>query len=172
MPIPYMSHDAIVSLFAFLNDVATNPEAIDIGGTNGETAWVSMAEFDNVYGYVQLGTWNATDDLDICKFEQAQDSAGTGKKDLTTAGAGATFGYNTTAGQTPNAAGETVHLDARQEDLDVANGFTHVRLFVSEAGNTGPDFVLGGLVRYGARNARKQLAGAATAGVRQYVKPS
>lgn len=153
-----MSRDAAVTLL----------ETADIGGTNATTAWVSMAEFEQVYAYVEIGTWNATDDLDECRLEQAQDAAGTGAKDLTTDAASGN--YDT--GNPVDADGDFVILEAKAEDLDVANGFTHVRLYLAEGGNTGVDNVTAVLIRYGCHNKRKQLQGAAVTGSKVYVTPS
>jgi len=159
MPNQYlMSRDAVVTLL----------ETADIGGTNASTSWVPMAEFDQGYAYVEIGTWNATDDLDECRIEQATDASGTGAKDLTTDASGGN--YDTA--NPVDADGDFVVLEWKAEDLDVANGFTHVRLYVAEGGNTGVDNVTGVLVRYGSHNKRKQLQGAAVTGSKVYVTPS
>lgn len=163
-----MSRDVSVSPLINLTGSAGQPFLQDIGGTYGTTDWVSMAEFDQVFAYVQLGTWNASDDLDECRLEQATDSSGTGAKDLTTDASGGN--YDTA--NPIDAAGDFVILEAKAEDLDVANGFTHVRLYVAEGGNTGTDNIGGFLVRYGAKNKRKQLQGAAVTGSKVYVTPS
>ena len=153
-----MSHDVAVDIL----------ETADIGGTNASTSWVSMKGFDGVYAKVILGTWNATDDLDECRLEQATDASGTGAKDLTTDASGGN--YDTDA--PIDAAGNFVVLEAKPEDMDVANGFTHVRLYVAEGGNTGTDNVTGLLIRHTAHNKRAQLEAAASTGAVVYVKPS
>lgn len=153
-----MSHDVAVDFL----------ETADIGGTNASTSWVSMKGYDGVYAKVILGTWNASDDLDECRLEQATDASGTGAKDLTTDGSG--LNYDTA--NPVDADGDTVVLEAKAEDLDVANGFTHVRLYVAEGGNTGVDNVTGVLIRHGAANKRAQLEAAAVTGSVVYVKPS
>lgn len=163
-----MSRDAVVSPLINLTGSAGQPFLQDIGGTYATTDWVSLAEYEGVFAYVQLGTWNATDDLDECRLEQATDSSGTGAKDLTTDASGGN--YDTAA--PIDAAGNFVVLEAKSEDLDVANGFTHVRLYVAEGGNTGTDNVGGFLLRYGAKNKRKELQGAASSGAQVYVTPS
>lgn len=163
-----MSRDAVVSPLINLTGSAGQPFLQDIGGTYATTDWVSLAEYDGVFAYVQLGTWNATDDLDECRLEQATDSSGTGAKDLTTDASGGN--YDTDA--PIDAAGNFVVLEAKPEDMDVANGFTHVRLYVAEGGNTGTDNVGGFLLRYGAKNKRNELQGAASSGAQVYVTPS
>lgn len=153
-----MSHDVAVEFL----------ETADIGGTNASTAWVSMEDFDAVYAKVILGSWNATDDLDECRLEQATDASGTGAKDLTTDASGGN--YDTA--NPVDADGNTVVLEATAEDMDVANGFTHVRLYVAEGGNTGVDNITGVLIRYGAHTKRAQLEAAASTGAVVYVTPS
>lgn len=153
-----MSHDVAVSLL----------ETSDIGGTNAATSWVSMAEYSRIFAYFEIGTWNATDDLDECRLEQATDASGTGAKDLTT---DASAGDYDTANPV-DADGDFVILEAKAEDMDVAGGFTHVRAYVAEGGNTGVDNVTGFLLRYGAKHKTKQKNGAAVTGSKVYVRPS
>jgi len=153
-----LSSDAAVSLL----------ETADIGGTNASTGWVSMADFEAIFAYVEIGTWNASDDLDECRLEQATDSSGTGAKDLTTDASGGN--YDTA--NPVDADGDFVILEARAEDLDVAGGFTHVRLYVAEGGNTGTDNVTGFLLRYNSRNKTAEKNGAAVTGSKVYVRPS
>lgn len=153
-----LSHDAAVTLL----------ETADIGGTNAATGWVSMKEFDQVFAYVEIGTWDAGDDLDECRLEQATDASGTGAKDLTTDAAGGNYDTDNPV----DADGNFVILEAAAEDLDVANGFTHVRLYVAEGGNTGVDNVTGFLIRYGSQIKQAQKNGAAVTGEKVYVRPS
>ncbi len=141
-----LSHDSAVSLL----------ETADIGGTNAATPWVSMKEFKEVYAYVELGTWDAGDDLDECRLEQATDASD--------------GDYDTDA--PIDADGNFVILEASREDLDSENGFTHVRLKVAEGGNTGVDNVTGFLLRYGARSKNAQKNGDAVTGSKVYVTPS
>lgn len=153
-----LSHNAAVSLL----------ETADIGGTNAATAWVDMANYDKIFAYVEIGTWDAGDDLDECRLEQATDSNGTGAKDLTTDGAGAN--YDT--GNPVDADGDFVILEADADQLDVDGGFRFVRLYVAEGGNTGVDNVTGFLLRYDARHGGAQQNGAAVTGSKVYVDPS
>jgi len=142
----------------------------DIGGTNSSGSndalhWVSMAEFQTFLCLVELGTWNATDDLDTCKLEQATSSTGTGKKDLTTSGSGSN--YDTAA--PVDADGDQVILEVSADDLDADNGFNHVRVYLAEAGNTGVDNVSAVYLRANARNAYSNLNVAAVTGSKVYV---
>lgn len=150
------------------DDVAvTFLETADIGGTNASTSWVSMAGFERVYAKVIIGTWDSSDDLDECRLEQATDASGTGAKDLTTDASGGN--YDTA--NPVDADGDTVVLQAKVSDMDVAGGFTHVRLYVAEAGNTGVDNITGVLVRYGAKDKYVQREAAAVTGSVVYVTP-
>ena len=153
-----LSHDVAVDIL----------ETADIGGTNASTPWVSMKDYAAIYAKVILGTWDAGDDLDECRLEQATTSGGAGAKDLTTDASGGN--YDTDA--PIDADGNTVVLEAKAEDLDTENGFTFVRLYVAEAGNTGVDNVTGLLIRYGYAYKKAQLEAAAAAGAVVYVRPS
>src|SRR5687767_13433545 len=107
-----MSENAEVYPLSALAGVAGEPFSYDVGGTTAETAWVSMKDFDRIFAYVEIGTWNATDDLDHCRLEQAQDSSGTGAKDLTTDASGGN--YDTA--NPIDADGNFVIVEARAED--------------------------------------------------------
>lgn len=141
-------------------------ETSDIGGTNAQAGAVDMREFENVFAYVEVGTWNATDDLDECRLEQ--DDGGGNWKDLTTDASGGN--YDTDA--PVDADGNFVILEARAEDLDVEGGFYLVRLYVAEAGNTGVDNVTGFIFGHNARHKYSERNGAATTGAKVYVRPS
>ena len=149
---------------------------VDIGGSDAEaedaTNWApfhDISGFDRVTAIVKLGpTWNAADDLDGCKLEQATSAAGAGAKDLTTSGSG--DDYDTAA--PVDAVGDEVILEARADQFDVDNGFHFVRLFVSEAGDTGTDEVHGCLILHGARYGHAERHRAAAAGSVVYVTPT
>lgn len=145
----------------------------DIGGTNSAGSsdavhWFDMSQVEEFGCLVELGTWNATDDLDTCKLEQATSSTGTGKKDLTTSGA--SLNYDT--GNPVDADGNKVFLSCRSEDLDVANGYRYVRVYLAETGNTGVDNVSAVYVGVRPSTQRRELNGAAATGELVYVKPS
>jgi hypothetical protein len=147
-------------------------ETADIGGTNTDASgnwatWHDMRDFDRVYAMIEVGTWNATDDLDECRLQQATDSSGTGAKDLTTDASGGNYDTDNPV----DADGDFVILEARAEDLDLANGFRYVRAYVAEGGNTGVDNVSGVLIFHGATTKRKQQNGAAVTGSKVYVTP-
>lgn len=142
-------------------------ETTDIGGTNAQNAggYLSMKDYPRVSGYVEIGTWNSTDDLDECRLQQASDSSGTGVKDLTTDASGGNYDTDNPV----DADGDFVIIEVRGEDLDVDNVFNHIRLYVAEGGNTGADNVTGVVSRYGYSYPQKELQGAASTGSKVYV---
>mgnify|MGYP003654236881 FL=1 len=78
--------------FRLSEDAAfTLAETADIGGTAISTAYVSMEGFNNAMAYLELGTFDSGDDIDVYKIQQATDSSGTGVKDLTTSGSGSNY---------------------------------------------------------------------------------
>ena len=143
-------------------------ETADIGGTNASIDWVSMKNFSRAWAKVILGTWNASDDLDECRFQQATDSSGTSVKDLTTDASGGDYDTDNPI----DADGDFVVLEIRAEDLDTDNGFDYIRLYVAEGGNSGTDNVTGVVARYGYAYPRKELQGDASTGSQVYVRPS
>jgi hypothetical protein len=148
--------------------VQTIIETTDIGGTNTSTAWLSMRDYDRIHALVEIGTWDSGDDLDECRFQQASDSSGTGAKDLTTDASGGNYDTDNPV----DADGNQVVLEARAEDLDVDNDFTHVRLYLAEAGNSGTDNVTAVVTRHAALFGKKALQGAASTGAQVYVTPN
>lgn len=157
MNVPF-SHDAKV----------TNLDLADIGGTHAETGWVLVSGFERIFARVEIGTWDAGDDLDECRLEQATSAAGAGAKDLTTDASGGNYDTDNPV----DADGDFVILEANASDLDTENGFKYVRLYTAEGGNTGPDFVSGVLIVHGAQNKHPQQEGAAVTGSKVYVRPS
>lgn len=140
-------------------------ENVDIGGTNAQAGSIDMRKWNSVFAYVEVGTWNATDDLDECRLEQGD---GTNWKDLTTDASGGNYDTDNPV----DADGDFVILEATDEDLDVANGFYLVRLYVAEGGNTGTDNVHGFIMGCGAKTKTKQKNGTAVTGSKVYVRPS
>lgn len=142
-------------------------ETTDIGGTNVTSGWVSMKNFARAMAYVEIGTWDATDDLDECRIEQGKTSAGTGAKDLTSDAAAGDYDTDNPV----DADGDFVIIEIRAEDMDIDGTFDHIRLYLAEAGNTGVDNVTAILIRYGYAYPRKEVNGAATTGSKVYVQP-
>jgi len=141
-------------------------ETADIGGTNVTSGWLSMQNYARAMGIVVIGaTWNASDVIDDCRFQQATDSSGTSAKDLTTDASGGNYDTDSPI----NSASEFVVLEVRGEDLDADNGFDHIRLYVAETGNNGTDNVTIAAIRYGYAYPKKELQGAASSAAKVYV---
>jgi hypothetical protein len=140
-------------------------ETTDIGGTNVEFGNVDMQKCDRVFCMVEIGTWNATDDLDECRLEQGDGSTW---KDLTTDASGGNYDTDSPV----DADGNQVILEARAEDLDVENGFRYVRAYLAEGGNSGVDNVSGFIFGYSSRKKHAQRPFAAVTGEKVYVQPS
>ena len=144
-----------------------SPSATDVGGTTASTAYVSLKNYARAAGYVELGTWTASDDLDHCRLDAAQDTSGTGVGELTTDASGGDYDTDYPI----DADGDFVILEMRVEDLDVEGADVTLRLTVGEDGNTGTDDVMAVLVRYGYAYPQKELQGAAASGSQVYVNP-
>lgn len=140
-------------------------ETSDIGGTNAQAGSVDMRKWHQAFAYVEVGTWNATDDLDECRLEQGDGSTW---KDLTTDAAGGNYDTSNPV----DADGNFVILEAQDEDLDMENGFYLVRLYVAEGGNTGVNNVTGFIMGCQAKTKAAQKNGAAVTGEKVYVRPS
>lgn len=145
----------------------------DIGGTDTATVaattwgvWLDTTLFRAIFAHLKLGTFNATDELDHVKLQQAKDAAGTGAKDLTTSASGGDYDTDSKLGT----AGDEVILEARAEDMDRANGFKFVRVYASEADNTDVDQIYGVLMLHNGVHDYKHQLGAEGA-TRKYVSP-
>lgn len=164
-----LSEHSLISPIDLDNAVAGEPFLHDIGATNAQTGWEDMKNYSRAMAYVELGSWNATDDLDECKVQSADDSSGTNTAEVTTDAAGGN--YNT---DTPiDADGDFVLIEIRAEDIDVdnANPQRFIRFYVAEGGNTGVDNACGYMVLYGYAYPRKELQAAPAAGSKVYVDP-
>ena len=100
---------------------ALNPGSIAAGTT--PTGWVAAADWGRFLGVIQSGTLGASATIDA-KLQQAQDSAGTGAKDIT----GKAITQMTTGATDSNKQSE---INLHRDELDLANNFTHVRLSVT-----------------------------------------
>lgn len=150
---------------------------VDIGGTNTAAAdatnwaaWHKAGGFDRITALLRVGpTWNAADDVDTAKLQQAKDAAGLDAKDLTTSGTTGVEDYD--ASNPVDAPGDEVILEARADQLDADNGYQYVRVFVAETGNTGVDEVYGMLILSSARYGHGESHRAAVVGSVVYVRP-
>jgi len=144
-----------------------SPSATDVGGTTATTAWRSVKNFARMGAYVELGTWDSSDDLDTCRMEAAQDTSGTGSGELTSDASGGDYDTDNPV----DADGDFVIIEARVEDLDVEGADDAVRVIVGEGGNTGIDDVMAVMFCYGYAYPQKELQGAAVTGGKVYVNP-
>jgi hypothetical protein len=87
------------------------------------TGWVSMVVFKAIQAILLVGDIVATGTVDA-KLRQATDANGTGAKDIT----GKAITQLTEAGTDSN---KQVEINCRDDELDVAGGFTHVQLSVT-----------------------------------------
>lgn len=140
----------------------------DVGGTTISTAYRSMEDFARVMAYIELGTWNATDDLDHGRLEAAQDTSGTGLGELTSDAAAGNYDTDNPL----DADGDFLIIEARAEDLDVEGSDVAVRATAGEDGNSGVDNVTVVLVTYGSSYPQKELQGAPVTGSKVYADPS
>jgi len=145
-----------------------SPSATDVGGTTAATAYRSVKNFNRVCTYVELGTWNASDDLDHCRLEAAQDTSGTGSGELTSDASGGNYDTDSPI----DADGDFVIIEARGEQLDVEGADVTIRSVVGEDGNSGVDDVMACQVAYGAAYRQKEQQGAASSGSKVYVDPN
>lgn len=104
--------------------------------------WVDMAKFDQIMAIVLAGALGVSATMDA-KLEQATDGSGSGVKDI----AGKAITQLTQAGSDDD---KQAIINLRGEELDLENGFTHVRLTitVATASSDGAGLVLGFGPRY------------------------
>ncbi len=83
------------------------------------TGWISAANFERFLALITTGVLGASATVDG-KLQQAQDSSGTGAKDIT----------NKAITQIVKASGDNkmAMIDCRDDELDVTNGFCYIRL--------------------------------------------
>lgn len=102
-----------------------NPDATAVG--THTTDWIAMKDFAALMAVIMAGTLGTAATLDA-KLEQATDAAGTGAKDVT----GSAITQLTKAADD----GKQAVIQCYAEDLDIDNGFTHVRLSMAVGGAT------------------------------------
>lgn len=88
------------------------------------TGWIDASEFDRFLAVVSAGTLGTNATVDA-KLEQATSAAGAGAKDIT----GKAITQITQAGTDQSDTQALINL--RQNELDLANDFTHFRLSVT-----------------------------------------
>lgn len=100
-----------------------DPDAYAAGAVT--TGWISASLFHRFMAVIMAGDLGTSATLDA-KIEQASDSSGTGAKDLT----GAAITQLTEAGGDSN---KQAIINFRADELDLAGGFSHVRLSMTVA---------------------------------------
>lgn len=101
-----------------------DPDANAAGALTSD--YVDMTKFEAALGIVLAGTLGTNATIDA-KLVQATDSSGTGVKDIS----GKAITQITQAGT--DQSDTQALINVRAEDLDVANGFTHVALVLTTA---------------------------------------
>ena len=117
-----MSHFA--SLLSERLAVVATVDPMDGATTARSSDYVNMEEFDKLLAIVLVGAITGTIDA---KLEQATDSSGTDVKDVT--------GKAITQVADDEDNGQML-INLRADELDMDNGFTHVRLTVTPTGGT------------------------------------
>lgn len=107
------------------------------------TGWIDMGEFGKIMAVITAGDLGASATIDA-KLEQAKDSSGTSPDDIT----GKAITQLTQAGGDSN---KQAVINCKDDELDLANGYTHVRLSVTvgTATSDAGALVLGLDPRYG-----------------------
>lgn len=90
------------------------------------TGWIAAKDFHSFMAVVMAGTLGTNATLDA-KLQQATDGSGSGAKDIS----GTAITQMTQAGTDKSDKQAVINL--RQEQLDIANGFTHFRLSMTIA---------------------------------------
>jgi hypothetical protein len=88
------------------------------------TGWVAAKDFIAFLGVVQAGTLGSSATVDA-KIEQATDDSGTSAKDVS----GSDIAQLTQA--STDQSDKQALINVRPENLDVANGFDHIRLSIT-----------------------------------------
>jgi hypothetical protein len=120
--------------------------AIDPDVTTASTVtsdWGNAGLFDRILALVAMGTLGSSATVDA-KLEQAQDSGGTGAKDVS----GTDITQQTQAGT--DASDKQVWINLKADELDKANGFEYVRLSITVGTATSDiaGFLFGGDARH------------------------
>ena len=106
------------------------------------TGWINMGLFEAIQAIILAGALGTSATLDA-KLQQATDASGTGVKDIT----GKAITQLTEAGTDSD---KQAIINCRSDELDVNNGFSHVRLSmtVAVASSDSAAVVLGHHARY------------------------
>lgn len=116
-------------------------DPISQGAGTVTTGWVAVQNFHSFLALIATGIMGASATLDA-KIQQAQDSGGTGVKDLT---GKALVQILKAAGD-----GKQAYINFRDQDLDTTNGFTYIRLSltVGTAASLVAGYLFGGNAKF------------------------
>ena len=116
-------------------------DPISQGAGSVTTGWVSVSNFLSFLALISTGIMGASATLDA-KVQQAQDSGGTGAKDIT--------GKAITQIVKASGDGKQALINFRAQDLDQLNGFSYVRVSatVGTAASLIAVYLLGGNARF------------------------
>ena len=120
-----------------------DPDALT--ATTHDTDWVDVRDFEKLMAIISWGDLGEDATIDA-KLREATDSSGTGAQDITSK---AITQIDATVTPQPNDQQAIINLTG--EEMDVANGFTHVslRVTVATATSDGAAVLLGLNPRYG-----------------------
>lgn len=163
-----LSEHELISPIDLDNGSGGEPFLHDIGATNAQTGWEDMLNYARARAYVELGTWNTSDDLDESKIQSSDDSSGSNTAEVTTDASGGNYDTDSPI----DADGDFIVTEIRSENVDVdnTNPQRYIRYYVAEGGNSGTDNACGFLSLYGYAYPKKELQGAASAS-QVYVDP-
>lgn len=117
--------------------VAATVDPDVLTATTHDSGWVSMADFGSIMAIVAVGTLGSSATVDAI-LQQATDGSGTGAKAIT----GKAITQLTDAGSDSD---KQAIINCYEDELDVENDFTHVRLriTVATASSDGGGVILG-----------------------------
>lgn len=142
--------------FSERNAILATLDSASVAASTVVTTWVSIANYHSICALIDVGAFGASATVDA-KLRQAQDSSGTGAKDIT--------GKSITQLVAAGGNNRQVTIECRSDDLDMLNGFGYVALSVTvgTAATQLAAFLLGTNPRYMPASAQNQ------AGVAQQV---
>ncbi len=112
---------------SYIGAIVGSIDPISQGAATVTTGWVAAAKFNAFMATIKVGVMGALATVDA-KLQQASDASGTGAKDIT---GKAITQLTAVASPTVDANNRQAVINCRQEELDIANGFTFVRLSVT-----------------------------------------
>lgn len=116
-------------------------DPISQGAGTVTTGWVAVQNFHSFLALIAIGILGASATLDA-KLQQAQDSGGTGAKDIT--------GKALVQIVKASGDGKQAYINCCDQDLDTTNGFTYIRLSltVGTAASLVAGYLFGGNAKF------------------------